>query len=93
MLCKVVLPYMYLLTLPLQLEAELIRLEELKRVSMQKFIEATRVELVKVWDQCFFGQHQRQEFSPYYEGVYICRYKQVYCVHTYVGTLLLTLQK
>ena len=55
-------------TYPLQLEAELSRLEDLKRVNMQKFIEATRAELAKVWDQCFFGQYQRQEFSPYYEG-------------------------
>ena len=62
----------YVPTHPLQLDTELIRLEELKRVNMQKFIEATRVELVKVWDQCFFGHHQRQEFSPYFEGVCTC---------------------
>ena len=53
----------------LQLEAELSRLEDLKRVNMQKFIEATRTELAKVWDQCFFGEHQRLEFSPFYEGM------------------------
>lgn len=55
----------------LQLEAELDRLEDLKRANMQKFIEATRAELAKVWDQCFFGHHQRLQFAPYYEGRYL----------------------
>ena len=78
----VVLVYMYLHTYPLQLETELSRLEELKKVNMQKFIEATRVELAKVWDQCFFGRHQRQEFSPYFEGVYIrMQVHYVQCIH------------
>ena len=50
------------------MEFELQRLEELKRANMRKFIESTRSELVKVWDRCLFGAHQRKQFDLFNEG-------------------------
>ena len=52
----------------LQLEAEVERLNVLKKQSLSKFIEATRAELHKIWDLCFYGDEQRKEFAFAYSG-------------------------
>lgn len=39
-------------------------MNELKRVNMAKFVQATREELSKIWDSCFYGGQQRREFAP-----------------------------
>ncbi|XP_040825423.1 protein regulator of cytokinesis 1 isoform X5 [Ochotona curzoniae] len=52
----------------LQLEVD--RLEELKMQNMKKMIEATRVELARYWEQCFYSQEQREAFTPYYAEDY-----------------------
>jgi protein regulator of cytokinesis 1 len=49
---------------------ELDRLEELKKLHMKRFIEATRHELAEVWDMCYFGPQQRQQFAPFFTDVY-----------------------
>lgn len=51
-----------------QLQLEVDRLEELKMQNMKKMIEATRVELARYWEQCFYSQEQRRAFAPYYAG-------------------------
>lgn len=53
-----------------QLEAEMERLHELKKENMAKFVEATRQELSKIWDKCFYGDQQRREFAPAYSDDY-----------------------
>lgn len=52
----------------IQLQAEVGRLNILKQCHLEQFIEATRVELHKVWDQCFYGDNQRKEFAPAYNS-------------------------
>ena len=49
---------------------EIARLEELKRLHMQKFIESIRKELVFLWDKCYFGEEQRVVFQAFYSGNY-----------------------
>lgn len=53
---------------PLQLQAEVDRLNELKKQNMAKFVQATRAELHKIWDLCFYGSEQRREFAPAFCG-------------------------
>jgi len=53
---------------PPQLQAEVDRLNELKRQNMSRFVEATRAELHKIWDLCFYGTEQRREFAPAFSG-------------------------
>lgn len=55
----------------MQLESEVERLNEMKRANMSKFIAATRTELNKIWNACFYGKQQRQEFGPAYSGEYM----------------------
>jgi len=49
---------------------EVERLTELKRQHMQKFIESIRKELVSLWDQCYFGEEQRQLFASFYSDIF-----------------------
>ena len=53
-----------------QLEAETERLNELKKENMAKFVQATRDELNKIWDSCFYGEQQRREFAPAFSDDY-----------------------
>lgn len=53
---------------PLQLQTEVDRLDELKKQNMAKFVAATRAELHKIWDLCFYGSEQRREFAPAFCG-------------------------
>lgn len=55
----------------LQLEAETERLNEMKKENMAKFVQATRDELSKIWDNCFYGDEQRREFAPAFSDDYI----------------------
>ncbi|XP_063201966.1 protein regulator of cytokinesis 1 isoform X3 [Chroicocephalus ridibundus] len=52
----------------LQLEVDY--LEELKLQNMKSVIQAIREELADYWDKCFYGQKQREDFSPYYDEDY-----------------------
>jgi protein regulator of cytokinesis 1 len=36
----------------------------MKRNNLEKFVEATRVQLHDIWDKCFYGEEQRKEFHP-----------------------------
>lgn len=47
---------------------EVDHLEELKLQNMKSVIQAIREELADYWDKCFYGQKQREDFSPYYDG-------------------------
>ncbi len=38
----------------------------LKSEKMEEFIKATRVELSNLWDRCYYSQHQRDKFHPFY---------------------------
>ncbi|XP_047133005.1 protein regulator of cytokinesis 1 isoform X1 [Hydra vulgaris] len=49
---------------------EISRLEELKRLHMQKFIESIRKELAFLWDKCYFGEEQRIVFQAFYSDIY-----------------------
>ena len=40
------------------------RLKELKKQHMEAFILNTRVELKKIWEDCFYGIQQQKEFAP-----------------------------
>ena len=53
-----------------QLEAETERLHEMKKENMAKFVQATRDELSKIWDSCFYGDEQRKEFAPAFSDDY-----------------------
>lgn len=52
----------------LQLEAEVERLNALKQENMSRFIQATRTELEKIWEKCYYGPAQRQEFILGFTG-------------------------
>lgn len=49
---------------------EIARLEELKRIHMQKFVESIRKELLALWNKCYMGEEQRQLFQAFYSEVY-----------------------
>ena len=36
----------------------------MKKENMGKFVQATRDELNKIWDSCYYGKEQRREFAP-----------------------------
>lgn len=57
-------------TILLQLEAETKRLHKMKKENMAKFVQATRDELSKIWDNCFYGDEQRKEFAPAFSDDY-----------------------
>ncbi|XP_023336270.1 protein regulator of cytokinesis 1 [Eurytemora carolleeae] len=46
------------------LKAEIVRLEEIKRANIEKFIINIRDELNVLWDDCFYSEEQRNEFLP-----------------------------
>ncbi|XP_069481301.1 protein regulator of cytokinesis 1 isoform X1 [Ambystoma mexicanum] len=50
-----------------KLQAEVERLEELKRENMHHVIEAIRSELVSLWDKCFYSTEQRRAFAPFHD--------------------------
>lgn len=50
-----------------KLKEEVQRLQALKLQHMQKFIEGLRKELSDLWDKCYFGPAQREEFSPAFD--------------------------
>ena len=44
--------------------ARLEELEVMKMAHLSKFVEKSRQELRGLWDQCYFGQEQRNAFRP-----------------------------
>ncbi len=50
------------------MESELDRLNILKRENLERFISTVRVELNTFWNKCMFGDMQRREFEPAYNG-------------------------
>ncbi|KAK2572269.1 Protein regulator of cytokinesis 1 [Acropora cervicornis] len=51
-----------------KLRTEMDRLQVLKLQHMQKFIDGLRKELSELWDKCFFGPSQREEFAPAFDN-------------------------
>lgn len=45
-------------------------MNEMKKENMAKFVQATRDELNKIWDSCFYGDEQRREFAPAFSDDY-----------------------
>ena len=45
------------------------RLNVLKQNNIETFIESTRTQLHVIWDKCFYGPHQKQEFTPAFKGM------------------------
>lgn len=52
-----------------QLQAELQRLEDLKKKNIERVIRTIRSEIVKFWEKCYYSLEQRQAFTPYYSGM------------------------
>uniref|UniRef100_A0A8C2CJ78 Protein regulator of cytokinesis 1a n=1 Tax=Cyprinus carpio TaxID=7962 RepID=A0A8C2CJ78_CYPCA len=50
----------------LNLQAELQRLEELKKKNIERVIHTIRSEIVKFWEKCYYSPEQRQAFTPYH---------------------------
>ncbi|XP_073688098.1 protein regulator of cytokinesis 1a isoform X2 [Garra rufa] len=48
------------------LQAELQRLEELKKKNIERVIRTIRSEIVKFWEKCYYSPEQRQAFTPYH---------------------------
>ncbi|XP_067235737.1 protein regulator of cytokinesis 1a isoform X2 [Chanodichthys erythropterus] len=48
------------------LQAELQRLEELKKKNIERVIRTIRSEIVKFWEKCYYSPEQRQAFVPYH---------------------------
>ena len=44
--------------------ARLEELEVMKMAHLSKFVEKSRQELRGLWDQCYYGQEQRNAFRP-----------------------------
>lgn len=53
-----------------KLKEEVERLHALKLQHIQKFIDGLRQELSALWDKCFFGPLQREEFTPAFDDNY-----------------------
>uniref|UniRef100_A0A8C2BNN7 Protein regulator of cytokinesis 1a n=1 Tax=Cyprinus carpio TaxID=7962 RepID=A0A8C2BNN7_CYPCA len=51
------------------LQAELQRLEELKKKNIERVIHTIRSEIVKFWEKCYYSPEQRQAFTPYHSGM------------------------
>lgn len=51
------------------MKSEVDRLDILKQFHLEGFIKATRAELAKVWDQCMYGEDQKREFGPAFNGI------------------------
>jgi len=47
-----------------RLHEEIMRLEEIKKANIEKFVNNLRNELHALWDQCFYSPEQRNNFSP-----------------------------
>ncbi|KAK7508500.1 hypothetical protein BaRGS_00000066 [Batillaria attramentaria] len=52
------------------LQGELIRCEHLKYANLQRFVEATRRELIDWWGRCYFSKEQRDNFLPFCDENY-----------------------
>ncbi|XP_057185836.1 protein regulator of cytokinesis 1a isoform X1 [Triplophysa rosa] len=50
------------------LQAELQRLEDLKKKNIERVIRTIRSEIVKFWEKCYYSPEQRQAFTSYYSG-------------------------
>ncbi|KAJ7333632.1 hypothetical protein OS493_017175 [Desmophyllum pertusum] len=50
-----------------KLKTEVQRLQALKLQHIQKFIDGLRKELSDLWDKCYFGPAQREEFTPAFD--------------------------
>lgn len=50
-----------------KLKNEVQRLQALKLQHIQKFIDGLRKELSDLWDKCYFGPAQREEFTPAFD--------------------------
>ncbi|XP_048014550.1 protein regulator of cytokinesis 1a isoform X3 [Megalobrama amblycephala] len=48
------------------LQAELQRLEELKKKNIERVIHTIRSEIVKFWEKCYYSPEQRRAFVPYH---------------------------
>ncbi|KOS16908.1 Anaphase spindle elongation protein 1 [Escovopsis weberi] len=53
-----------------EFEAELERLNELKRQNLQYFIEDTRITLQELWDSLYFSEDDMLEFTPAFSDAY-----------------------
>ena len=53
-----------------EFEAELDRLNELKRQNLGLFVEDTRYKLQALWDQLYFSEEEMLEFTPAFSDVY-----------------------
>ncbi|XP_023811509.1 protein regulator of cytokinesis 1 isoform X1 [Oryzias latipes] len=49
------------------LQAEVQRLEVLKKQSLKSFTENIRTEIASLWKSCFYSQEQQEAFAPYYD--------------------------
>lgn len=47
-----------------RLEAEVERLEEIKKANIEKFVINLRDELHRLWDECYYSEQQRNAFTP-----------------------------
>lgn len=62
----------YTFILCAQLQAEVLRLEELKLLNIRNVTDAIRSEIAVFWEKCFFSTDQRQDFAPYFSGGFSC---------------------
>ena len=53
-----------------EFEAELDRLNELKRQNLHLFVEDARYKLQELWDQLYFSEEEMLEFTPAFSEVY-----------------------
>lgn len=52
------------------LQANLAKLQELKKSNLKKVIDATREEIFRWWDKCFYSRQQRNDFVAAYNDEY-----------------------
>jgi len=50
-------------------EAELERMMELKREKMGVFVGSARGEIERLWNDMMFGEEERQDFVPFFDGM------------------------
>ena len=48
------------------LRDEVAKQEELKRQNVEKFVRALRLEILEMWEKCFYSAEQRAAFAAYH---------------------------
>lgn len=50
-------------------QLEILKYQEIKKQNVGRFIDSLRQELVSLWDKCFVGKEEQENFIPFKDGI------------------------